>query len=212
MSPQSNHNKIKDLFFATVIAVPCFFLVGNQVNQTSNSILKEQLKCEELETGNRGYIRGIVTERKKSQWSNQQEAALAESNSCSTIVTFSPNDKAAGFFRPGAKLKVAVKVDSDYSASLLNSNVKRDYTIISLDGTLPKTQTTIKKLAKSLIPDRDKSWTLYLNSDDYNHAVYYFPKEITSKLKPNVKQKWYYHAETENSKSYIVSDVETIEN
>lgn len=210
MSPQSSHNKLKDLFFAAAISIPCFFLVGSQVNQASNSILKDQLKCEELETGDRGYIRGIVTERKKSQWTNQQEATLAESNSCSTIVTFSPNDKAAGFFRPGAKLKVAVKVDSDYSTSLLNSDVKRDYTIIGLDGTLPETQTIVQTLHKGLLPNKGKSWQLNFN---YGMGPYfYFPKEVVAKLKPNVKQKWYYHAEVKGSKSFIVSDVETIEN
>lgn len=212
MSPQSTHNKLKDLFFAAAISIPCFFLVGSQVNQASNSILKNQLKCEELKTGDRGYIRGIVTERKQSRWNWNQEATLAESNSCSTIVTFSPNDKAAGFFRPGAKLKVAVKVDSDYSANLLNSDVKRDYTIIGLDGTLPETQTTTQKLSENIMPKKGKGWRLILNPYASNYAEYNFTKEVVAKLKPNVKQKWYYHAETEGSKSFIVSDVETIEN
>jgi hypothetical protein len=204
-------SKLRDFFVTTIVFVPCLLLLANTVSEQSKKVMKPGImKCDELRSGDRGYIRGVVTERKQSQYSWNQEVTLAESNSCSTIVTFSPNSKMSGLLRPGNKLKVAVKVDSDYSASLLNDDVSTDYTVLDENGELPPTQTIVKKLGKSLMPDRGKSLTINFDVYTSNSASYHFPKEVARKLVPNQKMKWYFQAEEKGSRSFIVSDVELV--
>jgi hypothetical protein len=102
---------------------------------------------------------------------------------------------------------VAVHVESEYQSVLLNDDAKEDDTILSLDGKLPATQTIVKKLGESVMPDRNKSWRL-----DYDYGYgnsYYFPAEVVNKLRPNVKQKWYF--QEQSPKYFVVSDVETID-
>jgi hypothetical protein len=192
-----------------VLAIP-LSIMGSHVSNVSKSAIKPGIiKCADLKLGDRGYVRGIVIDRKKDQWTNQQVATLAESNSCSTLVKFSENSKAAGYFRPGAKLKMAVEVESEYQSVLLNDDVSTDDTLIPLDGKVPETQTIVKKLGKSLMPDRGKSLTI-----NYNYGYgnsYHFPKEVAAKLRPNVRQKWYFQAKEIGMESFIVSDVETVD-
>lgn len=206
--PTSNHNKIKDLFVAAIVlAVPLSIIGVNVSNASKSAIRPGIMKCEELKTGDRGYIRGIVTERKKDQWTNLQVATLAESNSCQTLVKFSENGELAGLIRPGAKLKMAVEVEG-YSSTLLNDDVSEDYTIIDLDGTMPPTQTRTARLGKSLVPTNGKS--LELTYDYGLGDTYFFSKEVARKLEPNVKMKWYFHAREKRSRYFIVSDVEKV--
>lgn len=186
-------------------------IIGVNVSNASKTALKPGImKCEELKTGDRGYIRGIVTERKKDQWTNLQVATLAESNSCHTLVKFSENGELAGLIRPGAKLKMAIAVESDYSSTLLNDDVSKDHTIVPLNGKVPETQTIVKKLSKSAMPEKGKKWTLYSNPYTDNFAIYHFSAEVARKVEANVKQRWYIQPEEIGSKSFIVSDVETI--
>jgi len=207
----TNHNKITELFFISLMLGIPLSIIGVNVSNASKTALKPGImKCEELKTGDRGYIRGIVTERKKDQWTNLQVATLAESNSCQTLVKFSENGKMAGLIRPGAKLKMAVEVESDYSSTLINDDVSEDYTIIPLNGKVPETQTIVKKLSKSVMPKKGKEWRLYLNQYTDNFAVYHFSAEVAKKVKANVKQRWYIQPEEIGSRYFIVSDVETI--
>ena len=88
-------------------------------------------------------------------------------------------------------------------------DVSTDDTLIPLDGKVPETQTIVKKLGKSLMPDRGKSLTI-----NYNYGYgnsYHFPKEVAAKLRPNVRQKWYFQAKEIGMESFIVSDVETVD-
>ena len=206
--PTSNHNQIRDLFIVVIVSVVTLSVIGNNVSNASKSALKPGIiKCADLKPGDRGYIRGIVTKRKKDKWTNQQVATLAEPN-CETRIKFSPNSNVAGRFYPGTKLVVAVHVESEYQATLLNDDAKEDATILSLDGKLPATQTLVKRLDESLMPDKGKSLTI-----DYNYGYgnsYYFSKEAAAKLKPNVKQTWYF--QEQSPKYFVVSNVETIEN
>ena len=118
----------------------------------------------------------------------------------------------SGLIRPGAKLKMAVKVESDYQSVLLNDDVSTDNTLIPLNGEVPETQTIVKKLGRSLMPEKGKGWTLYLNPYTDKSAVYHFSAEVARKIEPNVQQRWYIQPEEIGSKSFTVSDVETIEN
>lgn len=203
------HNKICDLFFISLLLGIPLSIIGVNVSNASKSAIKPGIiKCDDLKVGDKGKIRGIVIDRKKDQWTYQQVATVAESNSCQTLVKFSPNSKMSGLIRPGAKLKMAVEVESEYSATLLNDDVSTDKTLIPLNGKVPETQTIVKKLGKSLMPDRGKSLTI-----DYDYGYgdsYYFSKEVAAKLKPNVKQTWYF--QEQSPKYFVVSDVETIEN
>ena len=207
--PTSNHNKITDLLVAAIVLVIPLSIIGVNVSNASKSALKPSImKCEELKTGDRGYIRGIISERKKDEWTNLQVATLAESNSCQTLVKFSENGELAGLIRPGAKLKMAVEVESDYSSILINDDVSEDYTIIDLDGTMAPTQTRTARLGKSLVPTNGKSLEL-----TYEYGLgntYFFSKEVARKLEPNIKMKWYFHAREKRSKYFIVSDVKKV--
>lgn len=208
--PTTNHNKITELFFISLMLGIPLSIIGVNVSNASKSAIKPGImKCEELKTGDRGYIRGIVTERKKDEWTNLQVATLAESNSCQTLVKFSENGELAGLIRPGAKLKMAIEVEG-YSSTLLNDDVSEDYTIIPLNGKVPETQTIVKKLSKSAMPEKGKKWTLYSNPYTDNFAIYHFSAEVARKVEANVKQRWYIQPEEIGSKSFIVSDVETI--
>ena len=62
------------------------------------------------------------------------------------------------------------------------------------------------------MPEKGKGWTLYLNPYTDKSAVYHFSAEVARKIEPNVQQKWYIQPEEIGSKSFTVSDVETIEN
>lgn len=211
--PTSNHNKICDLFFISLLLGIPLSIIGVNVSNASKSAIKPGImKCDDLKPGNRGYIRGIVIDRKKDQWTYQQVATVAESNSCQTLVKFSPNSKMSGLIRPGAKLKMAVEVESEYSATLLNDDVSTDKTLIPLNDKVPETQTIVKRLGKSLMPEKGKEWTLYLNRYTNDSAVYHFSAEVARKIEPNVQQRWYIQPEKIGSKSFTVSDVETIEN
>lgn len=211
--PTSNHNKICDLFFISLLLGIPLSIIGVNVSNASKSAIKPGIiKCDDLKLGDRGYIRGIVIDRKKDQWTYQQVATVAESNSCQTLVKFSPNSKMSGLIRPGAKLKMAVKVESDYQSVLLNDDVSTDNTLIPLNGEVPETQTIVKKLGRSLMPEKGKGWTLYLNPYTDKSAVYHFSAEVAKKIEPNVQQRWYIQPEEIGSKSFTVSDVETIEN
>ena len=207
--PTSNHNQIKNLFIVAIVSVVTLSAIGNNVSNASKSALKPGIiKCADLKLGDKGYVRGIVTKREKDKWTNQQVATLAESNSCETAIKFSPNSNVAGRFYPGTKLVVAVHVESEYQATLLNDDAKEDNTILNLDGSLPPTQTVIKKLDNSLMPNRGKWVTI-----DYGYwygSSYHFPVETAAKLKPNVKQTWYF--QEQSPKYFVVSNVETIEN
>jgi hypothetical protein len=207
--PTSNHNQIKNLFIVAIVLTVPLSVIGNNVSNASKSALKPGIiKCADLKLGDKGYVRGIVTKREKDKWTNQQVATLAESNSCETAIKFSPNSNVAGRFYPGNKLVVAVHVESEYQATLLNDDAKEDATILNLDGKLPATQTLVKRLDESLMPDKGKSLTI-----DYNYGYgnsYYFSKEAAAKLKPNVKQTWYF--QEQSPKYFVVSNVETIEN
>ena len=202
------HNQIKNLFIVAIVSVVTLSVIGNNVSNASKSALKPGIiKCADLKLGDRGYVRGIVTKREKDQWTKQLVATLAEPN-CETRIKFSPNSNVAGRFYPGNKLVVAVHVESEYQATLLNDDAKEDATILSLDGKLPATQTLVKRLDESLMPDKGKSLTI-----DYNYGYgnsYYFSKEAAAKLKPNVKQTWYF--QEQSPKYFVVSNVETIEN
>jgi hypothetical protein len=206
----TNPHKVRDFFIISMVLAIPLSIMGSHVSNVSKSAIKPGIiKCADLKLGDRGYVRGIVIDRKKDQWTNQQVATLAESNSCSTLVKFSENSKAAGYFRPGAKLKMAVEVESEYQSVLLNDDVSTDDTLIPLDGKVPETQTIVKKLGKSLMPDRGKSLTI-----NYNYGYgnsYHFPKEVAAKLRPNVRQKWYFQAKEIGMESFIVSDVETVD-
>ena len=167
------HNQIKNLFIAAIVSVVTLSVIGNNVSNASKSALKPGIiKCADLKPGDRGSVRGIVTKREKDQWTNQQVATLAEPN-CETRIKFSPNSNVAGRFYPGTKLVVAVHVESEYQATLLNDDAKEDNTILNLDGSLPPTQTVIKKLDDSLMPNRGEWVTI-----DYGYGYgdsYYFP-------------------------------------
>lgn len=107
----TNPHKVRDFFIISMVLAIPLSIMGSHVSNVSKSAIKPGIiKCADLKLGDRGYVRGIVIDRKKDQWTNQQVATLAESNSCSTLVKFSENSKAAGYFRPGAKLKMAVEV------------------------------------------------------------------------------------------------------
>ena len=207
----TNPHKVRDFFIISIVLAIPLSIMGSHVSNVSKSAIKPGImKCDDLKVGDRGYTRGIVIERKKDQWTNQQVATLAESNSCQTLVKFSPNSKVSGRIRPGAKLKMAIEVESEYQSVLLNDDVSTDDTLIPLDGKVPETQTIVKRLGDSLMPDRGKSLTI-----DYNYGYgnsYYFPKEVASKLQPNVKQKWYFQSQggIKGSEYFVVSDVETI--
>lgn len=207
MMPTSNHNQIRDLFVAAIVLAIPLSVIGSNVSNASKEAIKPGIiKCDDLKVRDKGYTRGIVIERKKDQWTNQQVATLAESNSCSTLIKFSPNSKVSGRFYPGTKLVVAIEVESDYQSVLLNDDAKEDDTILSLDGKLPATQTIVKKLGKSLMPDKNKSLTI-----DYDYGYgnsYYFSKEVAAKLEPNVTQTWYF--QEQSPKYFVVSNVETI--
>ena len=147
--PTYKHNQIRNLFIAVIVSVVTLSAIGNNVSNASKSALKPGIiKCADLKPGDRGYVRGIVTKRKKDKWTNQQVATLAESNSCETAIKFSPNSNVAGRFYPGTKLIVAVHVESEYQATLFNNEAKEDNTILNLDGSLQPTQRIIKKLDK----------------------------------------------------------------
>ena len=203
--PTSNDNQIRDLFIAAIVSVVTLSVIGNNVSNASKSAIKPGIiKCADLKPGDRGYVRGIVTKRKKDKWTNQQVATLAESNSCETAIKFSPNSNVAGRFYPGTKLVVAVHVESEYQATLLNDDAKEDNTILNLDGSLPPTQTVIKKLDDSLMPNRGE-WVI-----DYGYGYgdsYYFPVGVADKLEPDVKQTW--HFQEESPGYFVVSNVET---
>ena len=204
--PTYKHNQIRNLFIAAIVLTVPLSVIGNNVSNASKSALKPGIiKCADLKLGDRGYIRGTVTKRKKDKWTNQQVATLAESNSCETAIKFSPNSNVAGRFYPGTKLVVAVHVESEYQATLLNDDAKEDNTILNLDGSLPPTQTVIKKLDNSLMPNRGEWVTI-----DYGYGYgnsYYFSKEVAAKLEPNVEQIWYFQEESPGY--FVVSNVET---
>lgn len=206
--PTSNHNKICDLFFISLLLGIPLSVIGVNVSNASKSALKPGIiKCDDLKPGDKGRIKGTVTKREKDKWTNQLLAVLAEPN-CETVIKFSPNSKVAGRFYPGTKLIVAVHAESEYQSVLLNDDAKEDATILSLDGKLPATQTIVKKLGESLMPDRGKSLTI-----DYDYGYgdsYYFPAEVAAKLEPNVEQTWYF--QEQSPKYFVVSDVETIKN
>jgi hypothetical protein len=208
----TNPHKVRDFFIISIVLAIPLSIMGSHVSNVSKSALKPGImKCDDLKVGDRGYTRGIVIERKKDQWTNQQVATLAESNSCQTLIKFSPNSKMSGLIRPGAKLKMAVEVESDYQSVLLNDDVSTDDTLIPLNGKVPETQTIVEKLGDSLMPDRGKSLTINYDPYGFNSASYHFPKEVAAKLRPNVEQKWYFQAKEIGSKSFIVSDVETVD-
>jgi hypothetical protein len=213
--PTSNHKQIRNLFVAAIVLTVPLSVIGSNVSNASKSALKPGIiKCDDLKLKNRGYVgyvRGIVTKREKDKWTYQEVATLAESNSCETPIKFSPNSKMSGLIRPGAKLTMAVKIESEYEYLLLNDNVSTDDTLIPLDGKVPETQTIVEKLGDSLMPDWGKSLTINYDPYGFNPASYHFPEEVAAKLRPNVKQKWYFQAKEIGSKSFIVSDVETVD-
>jgi hypothetical protein len=205
--PTYKHNQIRNLFIAVIVSVVTLSVIGNNVSNASKSAIKPGIiKCADLKPGDRGYVRGIVTKRKKDKWTNQQVATLAESNSCETAIKFSPNSNVAGRFYPGTKLVVAVHVESEYQATLLNDDAKEDNTILNLDGSLPPTQRITKKLGDSLMPTNKGKW-LTINYGYGYGGSYYFPVGVADKLEPDVEQIWYF--QEESTGYFVVSNVET---
>ncbi|MEH2330820.1 hypothetical protein [Nostoc sp.] len=197
--------KTKQLLITVALLIP-LFMIMNQVAENSKNQIKSNLNLCELKVGERGYARGQVISVDKADWGNQLITIGEGTQGCRLTIKTNPNQNAL-LQQIGNRIKVLVKIDTEYSASVIGDTASYDMGVIDTDGSTVPIESTEQKMSADVL-DRFKSYEeVTLNITD-QMASYLFSKEILKQIEPHKTYRWYY--QTSMSGLRIVTRVELV--
>jgi len=197
-------SKLTSLIVSALIAVPLLGIV-NGVAENSKNQVKANLNICKAEAGERGFVRGQVISVDKTDWSNQKVVIGEGIEGCRLTINTNPN-KNFVLLHVGNRVKVLVKMDTDYSASPIGDNAKEDISVIGADGNIVPVESTERRLNADLLNRLKKFDKATLNVTNEN-TTYTFTKDILKEIKPGKTYRWYYQSSMSGK---IVTRVEPI--
>jgi hypothetical protein len=197
-------SKLTSLIVSALIAVPLLGIV-NGVAENSKNQVKANLNICKAEAGERGFVRGQVISVDKTDWSNQKVVIGEGIEGCRLTINTNPN-KNFVLLHVGNRVKVLVKMDTDYSASPIGDNAKEDISVIGADGNIVPVESTERRLNADLLNRLKKFDKATLNVTNEN-TTYTFTKDILKEIRPGKTYRWYYQSSMSGK---IVTRVEPI--
>lgn len=197
--------KTKQLLMTVALLIP-LFMIMNQVAENSKKAIKSQLNLCELKTGERGYARGQVISVNKGDWGNKLVTIGEGIQGCRLTVKTNPNQNFL-LQQIGNRIKVLVKIDTEYSASTIGDTAKEDMSVIDADGNIVPVESVEQKISANLLEKLKKYEKAELNITD-KMTSYLFTREILNQIEPSKAYKWYY--QTSMSGLRIVNRLEPV--
>ncbi|MGJ5628087.1 hypothetical protein [Nostoc sp. CALU 1950] len=197
--------KTKQLLITVGLLIP-LFMIMNQVADNSKNQIKSNLNLCELKAGERGFAKGQVTSVNKGDWGNKIVTIGEGTEGCRLNIKTNPNQNFL-LQQVGNRVKVLVKMDTEYFASAIGDTAKEDIEVIDADGNAVPIESIEQTMSLNILTKLKKYEEATLNVA-YENTSYRFKKEILNQLEPKKPYKWYY--QTSMSGLRIVNRVEPV--
>jgi hypothetical protein len=198
-------SKLTNLVVSAVIAVPLLAIV-NGVAANSKTQVKNDLNLCELKTGERGFVRGQVISVDKGDWGNKLVTIGEGIQGCRLTIKTNPNQNFL-LQQVGNRVKVLIKVNTEYSASTIGDSTKEDIGVIGADGNIVPVESIEQQMGTGVLESLKKFDKAILNVADENTS-YQFTRDILNGIEAKKTYRWYY--QTSMSGLKIVNRVEPV--
>ncbi|MEH1966771.1 hypothetical protein [Nostoc sp.] len=199
--------KTKQLLITVALLIP-LFMIMNKVADNSKTQVKANIDICELIPGERGFARGQVISIEKADWGNKIVTIGEGAQGCRISIKTNPN-KNILLQQIGNRIKVLIKVDTEYSTTAIGDTAKEDRTVIGADGSTVPIESVEEKINSNLLERLKKYEEARLHITD-EMVSYVFTKDILNQIEPSKMYKWYY--QTDLGGSRIVLRVEKLSN
>ncbi|MEH2280969.1 MAG: hypothetical protein V7K90_06435 [Nostoc sp.] len=199
--------KTKQLLITVALLIP-LFMIMNKVADNSKNQVKANIDICELIPGERGFARGQVISVEKADWGNKLVLIGEGAQGCRISIKTNPNQNII-LQQIGNRVKVLIKVDTEYSTTAIGNTAKEDRTVIGADGSTVPIESTEQKISRNLLERLRKYEEARLSITD-QMVEYVFTKELLNQIEPSKLYRWYY--QTDLTGSRIVVRVEALTN
>lgn len=179
-------SKLGQLGLSCAVMLPLLMLTGASSEHSKKQIRDNLDFCKELQTNNRGYVKGIVTQVIRDDWNAKNFYSTISNNQCEFTILHRNHYMLR---KPGTRVKALVEVESEFSGNLLFNNVTEDVTVVDTNGNVLEVKTVEYTLPEDVINKMVGKEHFTIRT---RKANYEFNKTVISKLKANTKQTWYY--------------------
>jgi len=179
-------SKLGQLGLSCAVMLPLLMLTGASSEHSKKQIKSNLEFCKPLQTNNRGFVKGIITQVRRDDWNTGIFYSTISNNQCEFTISHKDHFMLR---KPGTRVKALIEVESKSSGTLLFDKVTEDLTVVDTTGNVPEVKTVQYTVPKNITDKMrgKKYFTIHTRE-----ASYEFPEHVIKKVKPNIKQTWYY--------------------